>query len=296
MSISPALLLAAKLALVAASVLLASLVARRFGHAAGGLLAGMPMIAGPITGLLLIDVPSPAVRAVCLATLACQPALMAYFVAYAHAAHWPWRQPARARERAAPQPAPRWPWWACLAFALAVFFALGSALLALPLPEPARIALALLSPMAGAAALPRQAAVAPAQAGAPAAASSWWRLELASRVGVAVAVAAGVMWGAAHLGAGLAGLLLAMPITGMVLPSFTHPRHGPAATVALLAGFVRGQAGFVTFFVVLLLVLPAWPAGPAWLLAMATSGLLPWLWNRTRGPAARAAAARPPRA
>jgi len=39
--------------------------------------------------------------------------------------------------------------------------------------------------------------------------------------------------------------MLAMPITGIVLPAFTLPRHGAGVVVALLAGFVRGQAGFV---------------------------------------------------
>jgi len=263
--IPPALLFAAKLSLVAASVWLASLVARRFGHRAGGVLAGMPMIAAPITGLLLIDVPSPAVRAVCLATLACQPALMAYFVAFARAAA-------------------RWPWWACLVFALAVFFAVGALLLALPLPEPVRIALALSSPFLGALAMPHYATAVPAAAAGGKASQP--RVELALRSGVAVAVAAGVMWGATHLGPGPAGLLLAMPITGIVLPAFTLPRHGAAAAATLLAGFVRGQAGFVIFFVLMLALLPSLHAAVGWPLAMLASGLLPWLWLRLRRPSA----------
>jgi uncharacterized membrane protein (GlpM family) len=249
--------LIAKLALVAATVLLASLVSRRLGHAAGGLLAGMPMIAGPITGLLLVDQPPEAVRAVCLATLACQPALMAYLVSYAHAAQ-------------------RWRWWACLAAASAVFFAGGALLLTLPLPEWSRIALALFMPALGLRAMPRAAFAAPAgPVRLP-------RIELGCRVAVAVVVAAGVMWGAQHLSAGLAGLLLAAPIAGLVLPAFTLPRHGGPATAALLAGFARGQAGFVIFFVVMLAALPQGPAAASWLLAMLTAGALPWAWARLR--------------
>lgn len=252
-----ALVVTAKLALVAASVLFASLVARRFGPAAGGLLAGLPMIAGPIVGLLLIDLPADLVSAVCLATLSCQPALMAYLVAYAHAAQ-------------------RLPWWACLALALAVFFMAGAALLALGLgPLPAAL-LAMLSPLAGAASMPA------AARRLQAAAQSLPRVELAARVGVALAVAAGVMWGARHLSPGPAGLLLAAPITGIVLPSFMLPRHGPVATAALLGGFVRGQAGFVTFFVVALLLLPRLHPAAAWLLSMAAAAVLPWAWGRLR--------------
>ena len=52
-----------KLTLVAASALLSSLVARRFGHGIGGTLAGMPMIAGPIMGFVLLQASAAEVRA-----------------------------------------------------------------------------------------------------------------------------------------------------------------------------------------------------------------------------------------
>jgi len=256
-TLPPELLLAAKLALVAASVLLASLVSRRFGHAAGGVLAGMPMIAGPITALLLVDLSADAVRAVCLATLACQPALMGYLVVHAYLAQ-------------------RWPWWACLAGSLAVFFAGGAALLALPLPEWGRVLLAVTSPLWGAWCMPH---VGPHAVGGPVALP---RIELACRVAVAMAVAAGVLWGAQHLSAGLAGLLLAAPITGIVLPAFTLPRHGGPATAVLLGGFVRGQLGFVTFFVAMILGLTWIPDVLAWLLAMGLAGALPMLAPKAR--------------
>jgi hypothetical protein len=244
------LLMAAKIAGVALVVLLASQVSRRFGHVAGGLLAGMPMIAGPITGLLLTEVPAERVRSVCLATLVCQPALIAYLVTYAHAAR-------------------RWPWPLCLALALGVFVAVGSALLQLHAPPWASMALAVAAPLAGARLMP-------AWRAAPAVAAGLPRSELFSRMAVAMVVATGVLWGASHLTAGVAGLVLAAPITGIVLPSFTLPRHGAAATAALLAGFTRGQAGFVAFFVVMWLVLPGLPGGLAWGLGMATSALVPW--------------------
>lgn len=249
-------LLVAKVVLVAVVVLLASLVSRRYGHVAGGLLAGLPMIAGPITGLLLTEVPADRVRSVCLATLVCQPALIVYLVTYAHAAR-------------------RWPWPVCLALALGVFVAVGSLLLQLGLPAWASVALAVAAPLLGARALPIRVGQSTRSTEAP-------RSELASRVLVAMAVAAGVLWGASHLSPGVAGLLLATPITGIVLPSFTLPRHGAAATAALLAGFIRGQAGFVAFFIMMLLALPGLPGGLAWGLAMATAALVPWGLGRLR--------------
>lgn len=250
------ILLAAKIGLVAVVVLLATLVSRRYGHVAGGLLAGMPLIAGPITGLLLTEVPPERVRSVCLATLVCQPALIAYLVTYAHSAS-------------------RWRWPVCLLLALGVFVAVGSALLQAPWPAWASVGLAVVAPMLGWRALPARGGLAPGAAAVP-------RIELACRVGVAMAVAAGVLWGAGHLSAGLAGLLLAAPITGIVLPSFTLPRQGAPATVALLAGFIRGQVGFVAFFVVMLLALPVLHGALAWGLAMAASAALPWAVGRLR--------------
>jgi len=255
----PTALLALKVGMVAGVVLLASQVSRRFGHAAGGLLAGLPMIAGPITGLLLTEVSAERVRSVCLATLVCQPALVAYLLTYAHSAR-------------------RFRWPACLVLSLGVFAALGGSLLWLGLPPAASVALAVLAPLLGGRLMPPR--------GTALAAVTLPRSELAARVVVAMAVAAGVLWGAQHLSAGVAGLLLAAPITGIVLPSFTLPRHGVPATVALLAGFVRGQAGFVAFFVVMLLALPGLHGALAWVLAMATAALVPWAlargWQRAQ--------------
>jgi hypothetical protein len=256
---TPALLLGAKVALVAVVVLLATHAARRFGHGVGGLLAGLPLIAAPITGLLLLQLPAEQVRGVCLATLVCQPALIAYLVTYAQAAGRLQR--------------PRWP--LCLALSLGVFAALGSALLQLQLPPAASVAGAVAAPFLGWHLLPaRRLAAGP---GGPLP-----RSELASRLAVAMAVATGVLWGAEHLSAGVAGLLLATPITGIVLPSFTLPRHGAAATQALLAGFIRGQTGFVAFFVVMVLTLPLLTAGLAWATALAAAALLPWAVARLR--------------
>lgn len=256
--IGPAGLFVAKLAAVAAVVLGSSVLARRVGHAAGGLLAGLPMIAGPITGLMLVDIDAPIVRGVCLATLACQPALVLYLLVYAHAAL-------------------RWRPAASLAVAAAVFLAGGVALLQLPLPEWARVALAVAGP-------PLALRWMPTLGAQPLRAVAQPRGELAIRVGVAVVIAAGVMWGAQHLGPGPAGLLLATPITGVVLPLFTQARHGGEATAALLGGFLRGQVGFVAFFLVMLAALPGWPGWVAWPLGMAAAGVAAQVARRVWRP------------
>ncbi len=244
-----------RLGLVAGVVWAASVVTRRYGHAAGGWLAGLPVIAGPITALLLVDLPQPVVRAVGLATLQCQPALMTYLVVFAHAAQ-------------------RLGWPASMACAVAAYLVAGALLLQLDLGAAPAIALALLSPLLGLAAMPRAGRRA---AGGPVGVP---RVELALRIGVACAVAAGVMLGARHLSAAWAGLLLAAPISGLVLPAFTLPRHGPAATAALLAGFARGQAGFVVFFAVLVATLPLLPGAVSWLLSVVSAVGAGWALAR----------------
>jgi hypothetical protein len=233
-----------KLLLVAASVLLASLVARRFGHGVGGTVAGLPMIAGPIIGFLLMQSSAAEVRAIALATLVCLPATVAHLVAFA----W-------AGTRV------RWP--LALAAANLVFFGAGALLLQGRLPTPAICTLALAVLLLGAFVFPRRALV-PGAVAIP-------RIELGLRVAAAMLLAWVIVRSAGVVPAAVSGLLLAVPITGNVLPCFTLPRHGAAATVALLRGFVRGLTGFGVFFVVLQAGLAALSPAAAYVLAWAAA-------------------------
>jgi hypothetical protein len=221
-------MLVLKLALVAVSVWLSTLAARRFGHSVGGAVAGMPMIAAPIIAVLLVDQGAEQVRAIALATLVCVPAAIAHIVSFAHAAR-------------------RLPWPAGLATALGVFGASGALLTRLPLAPAAVCVLALAAPTLGLLLAPRG-----APARAPVAVP---RSEFALRIAAALAMAATIIVGADTLPAGASGLLLAVPITGSVLPCFTLPRYGAAATVSLMGGFIQGLHGFAAFFVTLYLAL-----------------------------------------
>ncbi|HYF44095.1 MAG TPA: hypothetical protein VEA35_16840 [Ramlibacter sp.] len=250
-------MLALKLLLVAVSVLLSTLAARRFGHAAGGAVAGMPMIAAPIVAVLLVDLEASQVRAIALGTLVCVPAAIAHIVAFAHAAR-------------------RFRWPAGLALALGVYLATALALTQAALPPPAACALALAAPGLGLWA-------APASTHAPGAVDVP-RAEFVLRIAAAVAMALVIVLGADHLPAAVSGVLLAVPITGSVLPCFTLPRHGPEATVSLLGGFVRGLHGFAAFFVALYAALGATGKLAAFMLALAAAfamaALVQWLRRR----------------
>ena len=252
-----------KLLLVAASALLSSLVAKRFGHAVGGTLAGLPMIAGPIMGFVLWATPVEGVRAIALATLVCLPATVAHLVTFAWSGT-------------------RWPWWLSLALANLAFFGLGMLMPQLGLPAWLVCLLALAVLALGGVAMPRL-RIAPGAVDIP-------HAELACRVAAALLVAWEIIRSAGVAPAAFSGLLLAVPITGNVLPCFTLPRYGAAATVALLRGFVRGLSGFGAFFVTLYLGLAAWPAGvayaAAWIAALVVASALYALQRRHLAPAA----------
>lgn len=249
-------MLALKLALVAVSVLGASFASRRWGHAAGGLMAGLPMIIGPITAILLIDNPPERVRAIALATLQCQPAMLMHVLVFARAAR-------------------RFSWPVCLLLANGVYLAGAALLAAWALPPPAAVAMAL-----GAWALARHAIA--RQATGPAGPVAVPRSELWWRLGVALVVAAAVIEGAAGAPAAVGGVLLAAPITGNVLPAFTLPRHGAGATARLLAGFVHGQIGFMAFVAGLVLWLPLLHPAAGFVAAVAGAVAAPWALERWR--------------
>lgn len=233
-----------KLSLVAASVLLSSLAARRFGHTVAGALAGMPMIAAPIMALLLLEHPVDHVRDIALATLACAPAAVLHITVFARCGF-------------------RLRWGACLLLSIAAFLAFGYALMWLDLPPLFVCLLAAVAPGLGLVAMPAASRHAGPVPIPPA--------ELALRVIAAMGMATTILVGAGILPAEASGLLLAVPITGSVLPSFTLPRHGAAATASLLAGFARGLHGFAAFFIALYLALPHMPAAAAFVLALAVA-------------------------
>ena len=226
-----------KLAFVATSVLLASLVSRRYGHGVGGALAGMPVIGGPIMVFVLFQQPQDHAAGIALATLVCLPATIAHLLVFAATA-------ANGR-----------PWWWGLLGANLTIVGGGWLLSLLELPAAAVYLLAAVAPAVGLKGMQwcarRSGLGLPAGGPVPIP-----RSELAWRLLAALSAAAVIMLSADVLPAMVSGLLLAIPIAGNVLPCFTMPRHGAQATIALLTGFVRGMFGFAAFFIVLHASLP----------------------------------------
>lgn len=241
MPLTPLLLL--KLALVPAAVWLASLAARRWGHAVSGYLGGFPMIGGPITLFLAIDLgPEFAARSA-LVTLAAVAGQCAHLLTFSFVG------------RAAGPALALFSGWAAYA-------AVSSCVGAIPLVPLTALVLAggglavawrLLPRPKGAATLP---AVPP--------------FELRLRLGAALALAAVILFGASALGPTVSGILLSMPITGSIMPPFTLRLYGADSLARLLRGFVTGLTGFVTFFFIVSVAVV--PLGVAVAFSLAAAG------------------------
>ena len=234
--------IALKLAGVALVVAAATVLARRHGHRAGGLVGGLPLVAGPVSGALLLSNPVGWVRDVAVLTLACLPATLLHALVFARAAR-------------------RHGTLACLVAANGAFAVTAAMLDALSPPGVVAGVTALAALWGVRRLLPSAAGGVPSAVAAPAGDLLW-------RVGSAVALAAALLVLSESASPAVAGWLLALPITGNVLPAFAQARQGPDATVAVVHGFVSGLGAFLGFFAALAIGLTAvvsQGAGGAWI-------------------------------
>jgi len=213
-----------KLALVPLAVWIASLAARRWGHAVSGYLGGMPLIGGPITLYLALDHGAEFAARSATLTLAAILAQAAHLLAFtrvgAHA---------------------RWP--AALGAGWSAFALVACAVAAVPLTPLVALALAALGLVAAALWLPRPRADAPPPRIPP--------LELRLRLAAALVLAAVILWAARELGPVVSGILLSVPVTGSIMPPFTLALYGNDALARLARGFTVGLSGFAAFFCVI---------------------------------------------
>jgi hypothetical protein len=105
----------------------------------------------------------------------------------------------------------------------------------------------------------------------------WW--DIPARMATAAAIVTAVVVSADVLGPRLAGVLSTYPVIVTVVGSFTHHRSGPDAVWRLLRGVAASLIGFVAFFLVVGLTLPALGIVAAYALAalaslVITAGLL----------------------
>lgn len=234
-----------RLALVPAAVWLASLAARRWGHAASGYLGGLPLIGGPITLYLALDFGAAFAARSALFTLAAILAQAAHLMAFAHVGR-------------------RTGSWAIALGAGWSAFAL-AAIAVTQLPLTPGMALGLAAAGLGIAWkwLPRFSGTATLPSIPP--------VELRLRLAAAFALAAFILWSAPVFGPVVSGVLLSLPITGSIMPPFTLALYGADSLARLVRGFVVGLSGFTAFFFVVSLAAVPWGVAAAFGAAIAAA-------------------------
>ena len=234
-----------KLLLAPSFVVGASLTARRFGPRVGGLVAGLPVVAGPILFAYALAHGSHFAAGAAAGTLLGLVSLTVFCVVYGRLAG-------------------RMSWgasmlggWLAFALATAIFSTLS-------IPAGAGLALALAALAAGLVTLPRA-----RPRPVPGDALSSWDLPL--RAGCAMALVLTLTAIAGWLGPQLSGLLAPFPIIATVLAIFTHAQRGVDETLRLLRGLVSGYGAFALFCFTLAVSLRSLGTAAGFLLATAVA-------------------------
>ncbi len=213
-------LLAVKLTLAPAFVVGASLASRRFGPHIGGLIAGLPVVAGPILLVYALAHGRAFASGAAAGTLLGLVSLTAFLVVYS-------RMGARAS-------------WPVTLLAGWLTFALATAVLStFSIPVGAAFAVAAAGVLAGLVALPHPSGAESAHTPQP------WDLPLRAACAAALVLTLGAVSG--WLGPRLSGLLAPFPIIATVLATFTHAQRGVDDVRRMSRGMVTGFCAFALF-------------------------------------------------
>jgi len=242
-----------KVTLAPALVATATLVARRVGHGAAGMVSGLPVVAAPILLIFSVDEGNRFASAAAAGAVLGIVSLVAFCVVYALVSH---RAPT-----------------ALALFAGWFAFALGTALLSdVHVPLAGSVLITALAISGGY--LFFRGRGSPSERSAPGSDLLLWRLVVT--VGMVLALTAAAQGLSPHL----AGLLTPFPIITAVMAGFTQSRSGPLAATAMLGGLVSALFSFLTFFAVLGALLghadPVAAYVSATLSTLAVWGLLVW--------------------
>jgi len=240
-------MLVLKLVLVPSLIALVTVANRRWGPRVGGLVATLPLVAGPALFFLSVEQGAEFAAAAARGTLAALAAVASAAVAYAWAAQ-------------------RAPWWASLPVAWASFLVVTLAV------QAARPGLIVAFVLAVASFAVSRAVLPPARGPRAAAAPPAWDLPL--RMVAAAALVLTVTALAERLGPRLTGALTPFPVVLTILLAFMHAGQGAATAVRFLQAFLPGMWTFAVFCLVLALVLPPLGVAAGFTLALATQLVL----------------------
>jgi len=238
-------LFAVKALLAPTFVVAASLVARHYGPWMGGVIGGLPVVAGPILLIYGLSHGAAFAAGAALGTLLGLISLTAFAVVYGRLAQ-------------------RAPWLPCM---LAGWLAFGVGTIVLDgVSVPTGVALVLVwSGFAlGLLLLPRPLGLPPTAAPPP-------RWDLPLRAFCAFMLVLVLTTIAGWLGPKLSGLLAPFPVITTVLATFTHAQRGPAEAARLLRGMLTGFGAFALFCFILAISLRTTGVGLGFAIATAAA-------------------------
>lgn len=222
-----------KITMVPFFIAAVTLAGRRWGAGIAGLLAGFPVVAGPIVILIAVEQGAEFGAVASIAAMSAVASLLAFGIAYCWASL-------------------RWSWPVALACGTAAWLLSAGALAALPSLPQVALAVAALSLILAPRLLPRE---------LPLSASGAGLSDLPYRMIAGALLTILVTTVAASLGGVWAGLLAVFPVIGLVLAVFMHRAHGPHQVAHMYRGMVRGLYSFAAFFLVLAVL---WPRIEFW--------------------------------
>jgi hypothetical protein len=256
--------LAAKILLAPTFVIGASLAARRYGARVGGLVGGLPMVAGPILLVFALSHGRAFAADAAAGTLLGIVSLLAFIIVYARVA-------GRVR------------WAVGLFLGWAAFFAMTGALSTVTIGLDPTLVVVLAAVALTLLALPRVNGERLSVASLPA-----WDLPLRGLSALALVLALTAL--ADQLGAKLSGLLAPFPVIASVLAVFTHAQHGEEDLLRIMRGFVIGLVAYALFCFALAVSLGSLGIAESFVIAgfaaLATQALALAVTWRRREPAA----------
>jgi hypothetical protein len=232
--------LALKLLLVPAFLLLVSLAGRRWGPSVAGWLAGLPIVAGPILFFLVVEHGIAFVSAAAAASLSAIFASVAFSLAYSHAAQRTWWAPALLLGTLA---------WGIGAFVLSLL--------------PSNAFLSLLVALLTLFFAPRLFPEMEDQPGMHVVSN----VELCCRMFAGAALTIAVTVVSRIVGSSWSGLFAVFPVLGIVLAVFSHRTNGSAFVATLLRAMATGLYSFAAFCFALSVTLQHIGIAPAFLVA-----------------------------
>jgi hypothetical protein len=236
-------LLAIKLLLAPSFVVGASLAARRYGARVGGLIAGLPVVAGPILLVYALAHGHGFAANAAAGTLLGLVSLIAFAVAYARLAG-------------------RVFWGVAMLAGWLIFALATAAFSALSVSAGTALGIAALGLLLGLAALPRAGSEPRLHPAPP-------RWDLSVRAACALVLVLTLTAVAGWLGPQLSGLLAPFPIITTVMATFTHAQRGTDELLRLLRGMISGFGAFALFCFTLAITLN--PLGTAAAFTLATA-------------------------